>query len=98
MLRMLTLWQYVRLDEVLLPMSQTLMQQGTELMIYGMGTVFVFLTLLVILTSIMSSLIQRFVKPVPPAPVAKPVQTEAINQDAQLLAVITEAIKQHRAR
>lgn len=98
MLHMLTLWQYVRLDEVLLPMSQTLMQQGTELMIYGMGTVFVFLTLLVILTSIMSSLIQRFVKPVPPVAVTKPVQTEAINQDAQLLAVITEAIKQHRAR
>ena len=81
-------------------MQQTLMQQGTELMLYGMGTVFIFLTLLVLLTTVMSSLIQRFVKPEPevvakPAPVAP---ANAPQNDSQLLAVITEAIKQHRAR
>lgn len=81
-------------------MQQTLMQQGTELLLYGMGTVFIFLTLLVLLTSVMSSLIQRYAKPdlvVEPkrAPAAN---ANAVQHDSQLLAVITEAIKQHRAR
>lgn len=80
-------------------MQQTLMQQGTELMLYGMGTVFIFLTLLVLLTTIMSSLIQRFVKSEPEAvPKPAPVAANAAQNDSQLLAVISEAIKQHRAR
>ncbi|WP_026244756.1 OadG family protein [Dasania marina] len=81
-------------------MQQTLMQQGTELMLYGMGTVFVFLTLLVVLTTIMSALIQRFVKIEPPvvATATGRPTTTATQADSQLVAVITAAIKQHRAR
>ena len=78
-------------------MQQSLMQQGIELMYFGMGSVFVFLTLLVILTTLMSALVQRFVKPEPPAaPVSS--ARPAVQQDSQLLAVISEAIKQHRSR
>ncbi|MCR8923231.1 OadG family protein [Dasania sp. GY-MA-18] len=79
-------------------MQQTLMQQGAELMLYGMGTVFVFLTLLVVLTTIMSSLIQRYVKPEPPAGPSGGATTTAPQADSQLVAVIAAAIKQHRAR
>lgn len=79
-------------------MQQTLMQQGVELMLFGMGTVFIFLTLLVLLTTVMSSLIQRFVKPELPVEPARVAAAPGGQPDSQLLAVITEAIKQHRAR
>lgn len=78
-------------------MQQSLMQQGVELMYFGMGSVFVFLTLLVILTTIMSALVRRFVKPESPATPA-PAARGTAHQDSHLLAVISEAIKQHRSR
>lgn len=40
-------------------MEATLISQGTDLMLYGMGTVFTFLTLLVGITSLMSSVVNR---------------------------------------
>ena len=39
----------------------TLIQQGIDLLIYGIGTVFVFLTVLVAVTRLMSTLVQRAV-------------------------------------
>ncbi|MCR9277243.1 MAG: OadG family protein [Pseudomonadaceae bacterium] len=39
--------------------------QGLELMLAGMGTVFVFLTLLVAATTLMSALVQRFTPDIP---------------------------------
>ena len=74
------------------------MQQGTELMLYGMGTVFIFLTLLVLLTTVMSSLIQRFVKPEPVAAPKPAAPTSAPQNDPVLLEVIKQAIKQHRGQ
>ncbi|HCS26941.1 MAG TPA: oxaloacetate decarboxylase gamma chain, partial [Spongiibacteraceae bacterium] len=44
-------------------MSATLLEQGLELMYFGMGTVIVFLSLLVVVTSMMSSLARRFEQP-----------------------------------
>ncbi len=41
-------------------MSGSILDQGLNLMSFGMGTVFIFLTLLVIATSMMSSLIGKF--------------------------------------
>ena len=78
-------------------MQETLMQQGAELMLYGMGTVFVFLTLLVFLTSAMSALLGRFAKPEPAviAPAAKPA---VATDDKQLIAAISAAIHKHRSR
>jgi oxaloacetate decarboxylase gamma subunit len=79
-------------------MQQTLMQQGIELMLYGMGTVFIFLTLLVLLTSVMSSLIQRFIKPELPVDANRVTTAPVTQSDNQLIAVITAAIRQHRNR
>ena len=64
---------------------------GLNLMLYGMGTVFVFLTLLVFATTAMSSLVNRF------AP--EPVETEqpAALPNARLVAVIEAAVAAHRA-
>lgn len=74
-------------------MEQTLIDQGLELMLFGMGTVVVFLTLLVLATTAMSALIERFA----PLPVAGEPNT-ATTDDPVLLAVITAAIKKHRSR
>ena len=40
-------------------MEESLLQEGAELVLAGMGTVFVFLTSLVFATSLMSWLVQR---------------------------------------
>lgn len=78
-------------------MQETIMQQGVDLMLFGMGTVFVFLTVLVIATTIMSSLVQRFFpEPEPVAPVAGPAPTGVT--DPKLLAIIKAAIEQHRKK
>ena len=73
-------------------MDGNLIEQGVELMLFGMGTVVVFLTLLVLITSAMSALVQRYLPP-PPEPAAA---APASGVDAKTLAIISAAIKQHR--
>lgn len=65
-------------------MQATLMDQGLTLMLVGMGTVFVFLTLLVISMSLMAAVIKRLT----------PVADEAVSDEE--VAAITAAIAQHR--
>lgn len=79
-------------------MQQDILQQGVDLMLFGMGTVFVFLTLLVIGTTIMSAFIQRFLpEPEPaPAPAPQPAAPAGVT-DPKLLAIIKAAVDQHRA-
>ena len=77
-------------------MEASLIDQGLELMLFGMGTVIIFLTLLVFATTGMSALIQRFVPA--PEPVSAGASSSAPASDPLLLAVITAAIKQHRSR
>jgi oxaloacetate decarboxylase gamma subunit len=80
-------------------MSASLVSQGLELLVYGMGTVVVFLGLLVYATRLMSQVILRFF----PEPVVVP-RTEKAASAAQenpavspeLLAVIAAAVHQHR--
>lgn len=67
-------------------MPASLFNQGLELMLVGMGTVFVFLTLLVIAMTLMAGLIRRL------APVASDVVTD------EELAAITAAIAEHRKK
>ncbi|OQX36646.1 MAG: hypothetical protein B0D91_08630 [Oceanospirillales bacterium LUC14_002_19_P2] len=77
-----------------------LMSEGVNLMLFGMGFVFVFLTLLVIVTSIMSKIIQA-TKPEEPEPAVARVPVATVGDPASdpvLLAVIHEAVQQHRAR
>jgi oxaloacetate decarboxylase gamma subunit len=79
-------------------MQETLLQQGIELMIYGMGTVFTFLAVLVLVTLLQSMIVSRFfpeaiiaAKPITQAPVAS-------NNNEQLIAVISAAVHQYRSR
>jgi oxaloacetate decarboxylase (Na+ extruding) subunit gamma len=75
-------------------MDGGLIDQGLELMLFGMGTVVTFLTLLVFATGLMSHIIARYFpvdvetddSNVPTAPV-----------DATLIAVISAAIHKHRS-
>ena len=76
------------------------MAQGVELMLYGMGTVVLFLALLVVATTGMSGIVYRFF----PQPELPPVTTRehkadkvvAAELDPGVVAVITAAIHQHR--
>jgi oxaloacetate decarboxylase gamma subunit len=67
-----------------------LMLAGVELMLIGMGTVFSFLTVLVVATTLMSKLTQRL----QPQPVLT--QGESNNPSAQEMAAIAAAIHQHQ--
>ena len=75
--------------------------QGIELMLYGMGTVLLFLLLLVYAVQAMSRIVARwFPEPVPPssggpAPAAIPV-SDGI--DPKLVAAIGAAVHRHRSR
>jgi len=62
------------------------MDQGITLMLVGMGTVFVFLTLLVIMMTVMAQVIARL--------------TPAVEEDVsdEEVAAITAAIARHRNR
>jgi oxaloacetate decarboxylase gamma subunit len=75
------------------------MEQGFDLMIFGMGAVCVFLTLLVFLTRFMSWFVNRYIpepeQPIPLEPI-KPAPSTTV--DPKVLAVIQEAIHQHRAK
>ena len=75
-------------------MKSDLFGQGLELMVYGMGTVLAFLSLLVCATVLMSFLVRRFEPELAPAVSAS---TDGVS-DPELLAVITAAIHQHRSR
>lgn len=81
-----------------------LMNAGFNLALYGMGFVFTFLILLVLLTTGMSSLVRRYM----PAPAAvvprrgtgKSLEQRSSSADAdqtRLVAVISAAIRQHRS-
>lgn len=78
-------------------MQPTLIEQGVELMLYGMGTVFVFLALLIAATSIMSALIQRYAKP-EEVILKRAVNNPVVTDDDQVIAVISAAIHKYRSR
>ena len=80
-------------------MQTTIIEQGTTLMLYGMGTVFAFLTLLVFATTLMSYLVSRFSSLNEAA--ESPSENNSIQSDQpspQVLAAIKAAIKLHRNR
>ncbi|SHE61983.1 oxaloacetate decarboxylase, gamma subunit [Modicisalibacter ilicicola DSM 19980] len=78
--------------------NTSLMQEGLSLMAFGMGFVFVFLTLLVMATTLMSRLVMRF----EPAPAteddASPSSPSDNGTDEQLIAVISAAVRRYRQR
>ena len=81
-------------------MQADIVGQGVELMLYGMGTVVVFLAALILATTAMSRVVNRFF-PEPLAEESAPAPRSAAPQaaaDPQLVAVISAAIAEHRAR
>lgn len=79
-----------------------LLFQALNLMFIGMGFVFVFLALLVVLTGLMSKIIMHYQPPVvataPKVKAAQQPSAQTENTDPQIKAAISAAIKQHRAR
>jgi len=77
-------------------MESTLIAQGLDLMLYGMGTVFTFLTLLVGITTLMSMVVNKLVVEAEvtadaPAPISTGAPVEP-----RIAKVIQAAIDQHR--
>jgi oxaloacetate decarboxylase gamma subunit len=73
-----------------------LMISGVELMVVGMGLVFLFLAMLVLAMKLMSALVQRYFPDVPPT---SPVRTAAnTGIEASLIAAISAAVHQYRSR
>jgi oxaloacetate decarboxylase gamma subunit len=66
-------------------MNDSLMDQGLTLMLAGMGTVFVFLTTLVIAMTVMSLLVKRL-------------QATSSDPSVEEVAAISAAIEKHRQR
>ena len=82
-------------------MSSSLIDQGLNLMLFGMGTVFVFLTILIFATSSMSKIITRYFpeKIVAAAPKRKKAAAHGATSLAPTtLKIIQAAIDQHRNR
>lgn len=81
-------------------MQESLMSQGISLLITGMGTVVVFLGVLVVLTTLASRLISKYlpepiVEPKPAAP--RPVRASQ-PADPRVIKIIQQAIEQHRSK
>lgn len=77
-----------------------LFSQGVELMLMGMGVVFGFLIALVVTTTVMSRLVNRFFpetsEPLAAAEPVVPVAGASVSPRTE--AIIGEAIAEHRAR
>ncbi len=72
--------------------------EALDLALYGMGTVFIFLTVLVGLTTLMSRFALYLDELNPPAPERKANQPSSDQPSPALLAAITAAVKQYRER
>ena len=88
-------------------MQDSLIDQGLTLMLYGMGTVFVFLTILVFATSAMSKIVHAFTPAEAPieasntsgaVPQASAPQAVTAQASPQIIEAIKLAIAAHRGR
>jgi len=73
-----------------------LFEQGLDLMLFGMGTVFVFLTVLVIVTVLMSAVIRRWLPGED-----MDIQSSAKHHtdvDDRIVSIIQKALAKHRSR
>lgn len=77
-------------------LNDNLLNAGVELMLAGMGTVFLFLTLLVGATMLMSVLVQRWFVPVALSE-GKAANGLGSDPSTEELAAISAAIHQHRS-
>ena len=78
-----------------------LMAEGWSLMAFGMGFVFLFLSALVMITTLMSRVIGRFFPdpiPISIAPVRTSMSTQQKKNDIEIVAAISAAITMHRSK
>jgi oxaloacetate decarboxylase gamma subunit len=81
-------------------MQGDIVDQGIELMLYGMGTVVVFFTLLIATVSLMSWFLSRFFPEaeIPAAGAGQvPAALSSKSDDLPLVAIITAAVHRHRS-
>ena len=84
-------------------MQGDMIAQGWELLLYGMGTVVVFLALLVVATTVMSSVVSRYFPEPEPESISRSRPGQVLSADSaivgepELVAVISAAIHQHRS-
>ena len=79
-------------------MSASIVDQGVELMLFGMGTVILFLALLVLATTLMSRMLVRYFPEPEPAPAQARGAGTPVVADSELVAAISAAVHQHRNR
>ena len=80
-------------------MQQDIVAQGVELMLFGMGTVVVFLALLVLATTAMSAFVGRYFPQSQPSPAVAPKPAaRPVSHDPEVVAAITAAVHKHRNR
>ncbi|WP_043528312.1 OadG family protein [Litchfieldella xinjiangensis] len=80
-------------------MDTELLQEGVNLMAFGMGFVFVFLTVLVIVTGIMSKVVGRLVPEPAKSEDARPGRTPSpARDDDDVMVVIAAALHRYRQR
>ena len=86
-------------------MQGSIVNQGVELMLFGMGTVLVFLTVLVLSITFMSWVLKRYFPVVETlsdsglSATSPPVGVSGtVREDANLVAVISAAIHRHRSK
>jgi len=75
-------------------MDTNLIIEGFKFMGLGMGTVFLFLTIMIFMMGFMSKIINRFFPEALPTASSTPVKTQ--NNQTKVVAAITAAIKHHR--
>ncbi|MCQ2032234.1 MULTISPECIES: OadG family protein [Stutzerimonas] len=78
--------------------SNQLLWEGVELMLFGIGSVFVFLVLLIYCIRLMSFCVGRFEPAPSPAVRTAPSPAASIELSGDELSAIQSAIHQHRAR
>lgn len=74
-------------------MDSQLISQGLDLMLYGMGTVFIFLTVLVAITTIMSTTVNKIA---PEQVEDSMIKTPQAQVETRIVKAIQAAINQHR--
>lgn len=85
-------------------MESTLVSQGYDLLLYGMGTVFAFLTLLVGITTLMSVVVNKLIVDVPEATPSAVLNASngtagaGSTVEPRILKVIQAVITQHRSK
>ena len=81
---------------------QPLIIESAELLLLGMGTVFIILTLLIFLITLISKILTHFNLVDPPQPPARrsvqAAKTNAAASNNELIAVISSAIKVHKKK